>query len=117
MEPEFEYAPRAVVLLVAAMWAGAQNLLAGGVSFITLPAVMLIGMDARAANITSTVALFPGQITGGLIGRHLISGVEHLSFRALVILSLVGGGLGAALSQHFFRTAGVVAGVVRHRGI
>src|SRR3954453_1431274 len=97
MEPEFEYAPRAVVLLVAAMWAGAQNLLAGGGSFITLPALMLIGMDARAANITSTVALFPGQITGGLISRHMASGVERLSFRALVILSLIGGVLGAVL--------------------
>src|SRR3954466_14521327 len=97
MEPEFEYALRAVVLFFAALWAGAQNQLAGGGSFLTLPALMLIGMDARAANITSTIALFPGQITGGLVARHLVSGVEHLSFRALVIISLVGGGLGALL--------------------
>ena len=51
------------------MWAGAQNALAGGGSFVTLPALMLPGMDARAANITSTVALFPGQIATGLAGR------------------------------------------------
>jgi uncharacterized protein len=97
MEPEFEYALRLVVLFVAAMWAGAQNQLAGGGSFITLPALMLTGMDARAANITSTVALFPGQLTGGLIARHMASGVERLSFGALVIISLIGGGLGAVL--------------------
>ena len=57
------------ILLVGAIWAGAQNQLAGGGSFITLPALMLTGMDARAANITSTVALFPGQVTGGWLGR------------------------------------------------
>src|ERR1700694_2405007 len=51
------------LLFVAAFWAGAQNALAGGGSFITLPALMLSGLDARAANITSTIALFPGQLT------------------------------------------------------
>ncbi len=85
------------ILFVAALWAGAQNQLAGGGSFITLPALMLTGMDARAANITSTVALFPGQITGGWIGRKLASGTERLSFRTLVIISLVGGAIGALL--------------------
>ena len=50
-----------VILFVAALWAGAQNQLAGGGSFITLPSLILTGMDARAANITSAVALFPGQ--------------------------------------------------------
>ena len=49
-----------IVLFIASLWAGAQNALAGGGSFITLPSLMLTGMDARAANITSTVALFPG---------------------------------------------------------
>src|SRR3954452_16827304 len=97
MEPEPEYVLRLVVLFIAASWAGAQNQLAGGGSFLTLPALMFTGMDARAANITSTVALFPGQITGGLIARHLVSGVERLSFRALVIISLIGGGVGAVL--------------------
>src|SRR4051812_16868465 len=97
MDPESEYALRLVAVFVAAVWAGAQNQLAGGGSFITLPVLMLTGMDARAANITSTVALFPGQITGGLIARRLVSGVERLSFRALVIISLIGGVLGAVL--------------------
>jgi uncharacterized membrane protein YfcA len=85
------------LLLVAAIWAGAQNQLAGGGSFITLPALMLTGMDARAANITSTVALFPGQVTGGWIGRANASGTASLSLRALVVLSLIGGVIGAVL--------------------
>ncbi len=85
------------ILFVAALWAGAQNQLAGGGSFITLPALMLTGMDARAANITSTVALFPGQITGGWMGRKLASGTERLSFRTLIVISLAGGAIGALL--------------------
>jgi hypothetical protein len=48
---------------------GVQNALAGGGAFITLPSLMLIGMDARAANITSIVALFPAQLVAGFAGR------------------------------------------------
>jgi uncharacterized membrane protein YfcA len=85
------------VLFVAALWAGIQNALAGGGSFITLPSLMLTGMDARAANITSTVALFPAQLATGWTGRQHVSGAGDLSFRALVIISLLGGALGAQL--------------------
>ncbi len=86
-----------LLLFLAALWAGAQNALAGGGSFITFPALMLLGMDARAANITSTVALFPGQLATGWTGRRSVAGAESLSFRALVAFSLVGGALGAVL--------------------
>lgn len=86
-----------VILFVAAAWAGAQNALAGGGSFITLPALMLSGMDARAANITSTVALFPGQAATGWAGRGLVQGADALSFRALMTISLIGGAAGALL--------------------
>ncbi|MFX7961130.1 TSUP family transporter, partial [Acinetobacter baumannii] len=50
-----------------------------------------------AANITSTVALFPGQLTSGWAGRRLAAGAPTLSFRALVVISLVGGAVGAWL--------------------
>jgi uncharacterized protein len=86
-----------IPLFFVAVWAGAQNALAGGGSFITLPALMFIGMDARAANITSTIALFPGQMVTGWTGRSMVSGAENLSFRALVLISLVGGALGGIL--------------------
>jgi len=86
-----------LILFVAALWAGTQNALAGGGSFITLPALMLTGLDARAANIASTIALFPGQVTTGLVGRKLADGAGGLSFRALVAISLAGGVVGAIL--------------------
>jgi hypothetical protein len=58
---------------------------------------MLSGLDARTANITSTIALFPGQVTTGLVGRKSVAGAGGLSFKVLVAISLVGGALGAWL--------------------
>ena len=86
-----------IVLILASFIAGAQNALAGGGSFLTFPALLYAGLDPRAANITSAIALFPGQITTGFAGRSMLSSAAGLSIRTLIILSLVGGGLGAIL--------------------
>jgi uncharacterized membrane protein YfcA len=86
-----------IILFVAALWAGIQNALAGGGTFITLPALMLTGKNALSANVTSTIALFPGQIASTWGGRGHVTGVGDLSFKTLVILSLIGGILGAIL--------------------
>jgi uncharacterized protein len=86
-----------IVLFIASVWAGTQNALAGGGSFITLPSLMLTGMDARAANITSTVALFPAQLVTGLTGRADAEGPVGLKMGTMFAISLVGGGLGALI--------------------
>jgi uncharacterized protein len=85
-----------LIFLVAA-WAGAQNALAGGGSFLILPTLMFSGLDARAANITSCVALFPGQIATGWMGRAHAGGVAGLPLRALFAISILGGALGAVV--------------------
>ncbi len=84
-------------MAVAAFVAGIQNALAGGGSFLTFPALLFTGLDPRAANITSTVALFPGQLATGFAGRRQATGTPSLTFPALVAISLVGGGIGAVL--------------------
>ena len=86
-----------VLLFFAGIWAGLQNSLAGGGSFVTLPVLILSGMSPLAANITSTVALFPGQVATGLAGRKLVSGVGQLSFRTLFAISILGGAVGGWL--------------------
>ncbi|MGB9331800.1 MAG: TSUP family transporter [Steroidobacteraceae bacterium] len=86
-----------VLLFLAALWAGVQNAFAGGGAFILLPTLMLTGMDARAANISCTLALFPAQVATGWTGREHVADAGALSFRALFIISLVGGALGALL--------------------
>ncbi len=85
------------ILFVASIWAGAQNALAGGGSFITLPSLMLTGMDARAANITSCVALFPAQLVTGFTGRSDARSPPGLPMMALFAISLVGGAIGAII--------------------
>ncbi|CAN2535753.1 MAG TPA: sulfite exporter TauE/SafE family protein [Methylosinus sp.] len=86
-----------ILLFFVAMWAGAQNALAGGGSFLTLPMLMLTGMDARAANVTSCVALFPAQVATGWAGRDLSRAAAGLTLRALFIISIVGGAVGAVI--------------------
>jgi len=86
-----------IILFFVAVWAGIQNALAGGGTFLTLPALMLTGMTALAANITSTIALFPGQVTSSWGGRGHVAGAGGLSFRVLVIISFLGGIVGAVL--------------------
>ena len=86
-----------LILFVASIWAGAQNALAGGGSFITLPSLILTGMDARAANITSTIALFPAQLVTGFTGRSDAESPPGLSMTTLFVICLIGGALGAVI--------------------
>jgi uncharacterized membrane protein YfcA len=86
-----------LLIFLAGIVAGAQNALAGGGSFITLGMLVIAGLDPRAANITSTMALFPGQVATGYAGRGMASGAEGLSFKTLFIISLAGGIAGALL--------------------
>src|SRR5581483_9094644 len=86
-----------LLLALVAFIAGVQNALAGGGSFLTFPALLVSGLDPRAANITSTIALFPGQVATGLAGRRDVTGLPSLSLRALFLISLIGGAVGAYL--------------------
>jgi uncharacterized membrane protein YfcA len=86
-----------LLLAAAGFWAGMQNALAGGGSFITFPALLFAGLDPRAANITSTIALFPGQVAICWSGRRAAGGIPGLTLTALILISLAGGAAGALL--------------------
>jgi uncharacterized membrane protein YfcA len=86
-----------LLIAIAGFYAGTQNVLAGGGSFITFPALLLVGLNPLAANMTSTIALFPNQITSAVAGRSLLSDVGSLSFRRLFLVSCLGGICGAFL--------------------
>ena len=86
------------ILLTAAFFiAGITNTIAGGGSFLTFPALLMAGLDPRAANITSTMALFPMQVVSGFWGRKTARGIPALPLRTLAAISLLGGAIGAAL--------------------
>jgi uncharacterized membrane protein YfcA len=88
------------LIALAGFYAGAQNVLAGGGSFITFPALLLAGINPLAANMTSTIALFPSQITAAIAGRDLVGGVSNLTFKQLFVISIAGGAAGAMLLLH-----------------
>ncbi len=86
-----------VLLLVAAFVAGALNAVAGGGSFLTLPALVFTGVPPVVANATGTVALLPGYLAGAWGFREDMQSPPGLSMRSVVVLSLIGGSAGAAL--------------------
>lgn len=85
------------VLLAAAFFAGALNAMAGGGSFLTLPALIFAGVPPVAANATGTVALLPGYISGAYGFRHEIQPLEGANVWWLSAVGLLGGLLGASL--------------------
>lgn len=85
------------LLLAAAFVAGALNAMAGGGSFLTLPALVFTGMPPVIANATGTVALLPGYMSGAWGFREDMEAPPGLSMRTLVVLSLIGGAIGAGL--------------------
>ncbi len=85
-----------LALFVAAFVAGMINSIAGGGTLITFPILLWTGLDAKMANATSTVALWPGLL-GGLWGyRREMQNSRPLLVR-LGITSVCGGALGAWL--------------------
>ena len=86
-----------LILLVAAFLAGAMNAVAGGGSFLTLPALIYAGVPPVAANATGTVALLPGYASGVYGYRQDLTPVGSLSLPLLSVVSLVGGLAGAGL--------------------
>lgn len=83
-----------VLLTSAAFLAGGLNAIAGGGTFLTFPALVFTGTPPLAANATSTVALWPGSVASAW-GYRSVMNEERRSLVPLVIVSLVGGLVGA----------------------
>jgi len=81
----------------AGLIAGMMNALAGGGTFVTLPALIAAGVSSVNANTTSTVALFPGQLTSTWAYRDGLGSIGPVPLRSLLIATFVGGALGAIL--------------------
>lgn len=85
-----------LVLFVAALFGGALNALAGGGSFIVLPALLYAGVPPVAANATNTAALWPGSLSGAwALRREIVRARSWLI--GLSAVSLIGGLVGGLL--------------------
>jgi uncharacterized membrane protein YfcA len=85
---------QALALFCTAALGGMLNSVAGGGSFITFPTLLLTGVAAKAANATSTVALWPGSLASVRAYANALS-VPRRLLALLVSVSLVGGLVGA----------------------
>jgi uncharacterized membrane protein YfcA len=88
-----------VVIVVAALLAGAINAIAGGGTLLTFPALIWIGRNPVIANATNTVAIWPAGVSGALGFRREVASLQRWLW-LLTIPSLLGGATGAVLLLH-----------------
>jgi uncharacterized protein len=86
-----------LIISTAAFFAGIINALAGGGSFLTLPALVFAGVPPVMANATGTTALLLGYVSSAWSNRDLIHAPKGMSLAVVLILGLLGGAAGASL--------------------
>jgi uncharacterized protein len=86
-----------MVLTAAAFLGGALNALAGGGTLVTFPALIFAGLNPIDANASSVVALFPGTFSSVWAYRRSIASITEVNVTGFVVLSLIGGLVGALL--------------------
>lgn len=96
MMPGFETWGHDVVILLAAVAAGAANAVAGGGSAISFPALVLVGVPPVAANATNALGLWPGSVAAAWSYRRRIQAMGPRT-RWLILPALLGGLAGAWL--------------------
>lgn len=89
--------PVALGLAAAAFGAGFLNAIAGGGTFLTLPALVFAGLPPIVANATSAVAVSPGYIGGALGFRQELAQVNRPHLLRMTGVTLLGGVAGSAL--------------------
>jgi uncharacterized membrane protein YfcA len=85
------------LLAGAGLLAGAMNALAGGGSFVSLPALVATGVPSVSANASSTVALYPGGAASVWVYRDGLAEVGNVPLIPSFMTTVVGGLVGALL--------------------
>lgn len=97
-----------LIIALAGFLGGMLNAVAGGGSFITLLALVFVGVPPIAANATGTAALLPGYIASAWRFRKDIEYPASLSLKNLILIALIGGSIGAGIllttSEQVFAT-------------
>lgn len=86
-----------LIVFLAGLIAGAMNAAAGGGSFISVPALIYVGIPSVSANMSSTIALYPGSLTSAWAYRGNFQAILNVSVKAMFLATLAGGFAGAVL--------------------
>jgi len=103
-------------LITAGLIAGAVNAVAGGGSLLVFPALLAVGFPPLAANVTNSVAQWPGYLGVVAGARHELPGLGRrlvLTSTVAVFGSAVGIIAGRTVTRHgrpFPVTAAVIPG-------
>jgi len=89
--------PDFLLLLLAGLLAGSMNALAGGGSFVSLPALISVGVPSVTANATSTLALFPGGVASSWVYRDGVRDVCGVGIIPIAAATVLGGVVGSIL--------------------
>lgn len=87
----------APLLACAAFAAGVLNAIAGGGSFLTLPALIFTGVPPIMANATSALAVSPGYLGSTLGFRPELRALPMTRLKREMVISSLGGVIGALL--------------------
>ncbi len=85
-----------VAILLAGVAAGTINTIVGSGTLITFPTLLAFGVPPVTANVSNTVGLVPGSISGAIGYRRELSGQRSRVLR-LCVASFIGGTVGAVL--------------------
>jgi hypothetical protein len=88
-------------LILVGFFAGVANSVVGGGQFLTFPAFVFAGLPAVIANTTSSVAVFPGVVTGAYAWRHDLARLgQEIDMKLAIGATLLGSLTGALLLTH-----------------
>ncbi|MEM7562990.1 MAG: sulfite exporter TauE/SafE family protein [Pseudomonadota bacterium] len=83
------------VVVTAGFLGGMLNAVAGGGSFITLPALIFVGVPPIAANATGTAALLPGYLASAWRFRRDVEFPANIGVAGVMGAAIAGGCVGA----------------------
>lgn len=84
------------LIVFAGLLCGTVNSIAGGGSLILFPALLATGMPSLAANVTNSVATWPGYI-GGVVGFRREIGAQRRRMPRLILATVSGSAVGCTL--------------------
>jgi uncharacterized membrane protein YfcA len=86
----------ALVIIAAGVAAGTINTIVGSGSLVTFPVLLLLGFPPLVANVTNTIGVVPGSISGSVGYRRELVG-QRARAKPLLVAALSGGITGAGL--------------------
>jgi uncharacterized membrane protein YfcA len=86
----------ALAVFAAGICAGTMNVVVGSGTLVTYPVLLAIGLPPVTANVSNTLGLVPGSVSGAIGYREELRGQRRRVIR-LGLTALVGGAAGAVL--------------------